>query len=73
MFPAHSITTEVKSFAGIVQRICQNLKTSKQEILNIYFTKRIVLCFTSPDKLLPLSLKYIFFCETARLCNKLTY
>ena len=35
-----SITTEVKSFAGIFQRICQNFKTRKQEIL-------ILKCFSS--------------------------
>ena len=35
-----SITTVVKSFAGIFQRICQNFKTRKQEIL-------ILRCFRS--------------------------
>ena len=34
MFPAGNITTEVKSFAGIFQRICQDLKGRKQEIPN---------------------------------------
>ena len=65
-FPACSITTEVKSFGGIFQRVCQDFKTRKQEILNTYFTKRSDLCFTSPVKLLQLSLKCFFFCETAR-------
>ena len=60
MFPACSITTEMKSFAGIFQIICQDFKTKRQEILNTFFIKRIDLCFTSPVKLLPLPLKYFF-------------
>ena len=59
-FAACSTTREGKSFAGTFQRVCQDFKTRKQEILNNYFTKRINLCFTSPLKLLPLSLKFFF-------------
>ena len=61
MFPACIITTEVKFFAGVFQRICQDFKTRKQEILSTYFIERIDLSFTSPVKLLPLSLKWLFF------------
>ena len=56
-----SITIEVKASERIFQRICQNFKTRKQEILNRYFTKSTDLSFTSPAKLLPLSLN-CFFC-----------
>ena len=73
MFPTCSITIEVKSFTGILQRICQDFKTKKQEILNTHITKRIDVCFTSPAKLLTLSLKCVFFSDPGRLCNKLRY
>ena len=38
MFTACNIATEMKSIAGICQRICQDFKTRKQEILNGNFT-----------------------------------
>ena len=65
----------MKVFAGIIQRICRNFKTRKQEILNRYFTKPIDLYFISPLKLLALSLNCFFSSvkQPGRLCNKLTY
>ena len=47
IFQACSIITDVKSFAGIFRRICQDFKTMKYKIINIYFRNGIYLYFVS--------------------------